>query len=122
MSPSEASKESEKNLRASRKKFLLRRRSCSYNSVSKKKAAPRVQVATPHRGNPDSLKPVDLDRMKGSRQILESRAPVLRGTGKLACGFRLCQSNLPEEVTEYMATKKKATKKATKKGTKKGKK
>ena len=67
------------------------------------------------------MKPVDLDRTKGSRQIPESRAPVLRGTGQLACGFRLCQSNLPEEVTEYMATKKKG-KKATKKPAKKGKK
>jgi hypothetical protein len=112
----------EKKPRASRKKFLLRRRRSSYNSVGKKKAAPRSQLATPHGSDPDSLKPVDLDRTKGSRQIPEPRAPALRGTGKLARGFRLCQSVLPEEVTEHMATKKKATKKATKKGTKKGKK
>jgi hypothetical protein len=74
---------------ASAKKLLLELQQ------QKKNATSGVRFTTPRSDDPDSLKSVDSFRDAGSRQIPESRAPVLRGTGKLARGFRLCQSNLP---------------------------
>jgi PadR family transcriptional regulator AphA len=54
-----------------------------------------VVVTAPHPGDPDSLKSADQFQFTAVDRILKPRAPALRGTGKLARGFRLCQSSLP---------------------------